>query len=549
MSKQCIGVVVGFLGIFLAFFYPLLSHFQTHTTSVNDGVLIVWFVHQSAAAWSGTGEWYHWPFFHPYTYTSTYSDPFVTAGALLIFIKNFISNPVAQYNSLLIFSTVTNFAGMFILGKALWKKNLAAFIAAAVFAFSYTQYQFIPHLHSYMLAGIPFGAWSLIRYLETAQKKYAILFGFFLAAQTLNAPMTGYFLLAIMSAYLVSESLVTRFFKDHFLLSVNSISMAICIWYYLPYVVTAQTLNVARTIRDTAHFSYPLEKLLQWDIAATLVLLFAGNKWLQKNKLDATQSMPSKIKLRTVVAIIVVGAVCMLGPVIKIGSESLKIDGLAIPLPYAAFYYLVPGIQAFRAVSRWAVVLNFGLALGLGWLAARALIPQKWLVLALTGYLAVTLYFVRTHQHLYSVDLSIPPIYAAVKDSDQQILAELPIYQWDMGELAGSENKRLLLQLYHQKKLYNGVSGITPPQRNQDIHTHFQNFPGELSLEVLETAGVELIVVHFDEYAELHKSNLIYSGIPSKNPKILKDELRQNGELELVGCSIAPEDCLYLLRK
>lgn len=93
------------------------------------------------------------------------------------------------------------------------------------------------------------------------------------------------------------------------------------------------------------------------------------------------------------------------------------------------------------------------------------------------------------------------------------------------------------------------MSGITPPQRNQDIHTHFQNFPGELSLEVLETAGVELIVVHFDEYAELHKSNLIYSGIPSKNPKILKDELRQNGELELVGCSIAPEDCLYLLRK
>ncbi len=53
----------------------------------------------------------------------------------------------------------------------------------------------------------------------------------------------------------------------------------------------------------------------------------------------------------------------MLGPALKIHDQTIKIVGLPIPLPYGIAYYLIPGFQAFRASSRFIILLGFGLSL------------------------------------------------------------------------------------------------------------------------------------------------------------------------------------------
>ena len=45
-----------------------------------------------------------------------------------------------------------------------------------------------------------------------------------------------------------------------------------------------------------------------------------------------------------------------LGPVLKIFGHTVKIFGLPMPLPYAAFYYLFPGFNGFRTPSRFIIL-------------------------------------------------------------------------------------------------------------------------------------------------------------------------------------------------
>lgn len=545
MWKRGLLVFVIFLCLVLLFFYPLLKNFTTHTTSVHDGQLITWLVHQSANAWSGEGEWYNWPFFYPYRFTATFSDPFVTSGVLLLVIRKYTDNFVVQHNLLLMLGLCGNFWGMFLLGKKLWKDTFAALVSALVFAFSYQQYQFIPHLHTYMLFGLPLGLWALISYLETRKKIYAVSMGFFFVLQALNAPMTGYFFIAIITIYIFCEAKFLVLIKDTFFTSVSLISLAICAWYYLPYVFTAQDLQAVRTIRDTAHFSYPLEKLFSPDIFVPLCIFILS--WTKAQRKIITSSNRFKISPKTIFFIIVAGAVCMLGPVIKIGSETFKIFELPIPLPYAVLYYVIPGIQAFRAVSRWAVVLNFGLAIGLGWIITQN-VKKSIVMLGLGLYLLGNFWLTSLHQYLYPVSTETPEIYTLVQESDKKVLAEFPMYQWDMGEVAGHENQRLSYQLYHKKTLYNGVSGIMPPKRSLDILTHFKYFPEEKSLELLKDDRVELVLVHLDEYEELYKQKITYSTLVSESSVEMEEKLQMSSELELIGCTADPDNCLYVFK-
>ncbi|MDQ5951590.1 MAG: hypothetical protein QG639_871, partial [Patescibacteria group bacterium] len=141
------------LGLYLLFFSPLLSSFTTHTTSPNDGPLIIWLIHQSAQFWQGTGSLYHWPMFHPYLYTATYSDPFLTLGLILLGIQFFTDNVIAQNNLLILISSFASFVSMYLLAKSIWKTTLTAWIVAVVFCFSFLYLQFAVHLHTFFIAG------------------------------------------------------------------------------------------------------------------------------------------------------------------------------------------------------------------------------------------------------------------------------------------------------------------------------------------------------------------------------------------------------------
>jgi hypothetical protein len=388
-----------------------------------------------------------------------------------------------------------------------------------------------------MIWGVPLGLGGLIRYLETKQWYWLLIFSLSFLIQMQNAPMTGYFFIAVTAVYVVSEKKLLLLIRDVLFLSAVTCVVGISAWYYLPYIITAQDLAAVRTIKDTAHFSYSAEKLLSVEIFLIVVIfILSHSKVIRQDRLILPQ---------TIMYFIVMGGVCMLGPVLRLNNETVKLLGFPIPLPYAVLYYILPGLQAFRSVSRWAVVLHFGLALAVGWTVRTA--TSRWVYyLFFSLYLGITFILYRQQMYLYTDSKVQPEIYTLVRESTGEVLAEFPMYLWDMGLAASSENSRLVWQLYHQKKLFNGVSGLTPPLREKEIHYFFQHFPDSTSLLDLKSSDVDLVVIHFDEYEQLENLGNYNNIAPQKNPHLRKSIL-QNNQLRLLGCTDIPKDCLYTL--
>ena len=544
MLKKYGVIVCTFLLLLSIFLFPIFSHFSTHTTSPNDGPLIIWLINQSQLAWSGQGSWYDWPFFYPYRYTATYSDPFLTAGLFLTLIKPFTQNTVIQHNLFIVLGTVTNFFAMFVLAQALWKRRFISVIVSSFFTFSFLQLQFIVHLHTYLLAGIPLGLYALVRYSESQHIKYLLLFSLSFLSQAMNAPFTAYFFGTVVGTYLLSEGLWQKFILDRRIQLMLLLSISLCIWYYIPYVVTAERYQAIRTIRDTAHFSLPITKLVGLEILIPVSIIWLVH-FLGKKR---AQNKPTVLHKRTCILLALIGGFAMLGPVVKIGTETFKIFSLPIPLPYAVAYYLIPGIQAFRAVSRWSVVLNIGLSLGIGWALAHATLSKKVVSILVVVWLTTMIGLFYKDYPLFEIKHTVPPIYAVVQKSPGNVLVELPISQWDMVPFEKSEDERMLYQLEHGMKLYNGFSGFMPPERSQDIVLHFAEFPNSRSLEKLQNAGVDLVLIHYDEFQAMETAQFTYFGASSPSTEKLRALMESSNNFEKISCTDQPDDCLYILK-
>lgn len=544
MLKKYGVIVCTFLLLLCIFLFPIFTHFSTHTTSPNDGPLIIWLINQSELAWRGQGSWYDWPFFYPYRYTATYSDPFLTAGLFLTLIKPFTQNPVVQHNFFIVLGTVTNFFAMYLLAQSLWKRRFISVIVASFFTFSFLQLQFIVHLHTYLLAGIPLGLYALIRYSVTQHLRYLLLFALSFLSQAMNAPFTAYFFGAVVGTYLVSEGLWQRFILDRRIQLMLLLSIGLCIWYYIPYVVTAERYQAIRTIRDTAHFSLPITKLFGVEVLIPVGIIWFIH-FLGKKRAPSQQPILHK---RTWILLALIGGFAMLGPVVKIGTETFKILSLPIPLPYAVAYYLIPGIQAFRAVSRWSVVLNIGLSLGIGWALTSRTLSKKIVSILVLIWLTTMVGLFYKNYPLFEIKHTAPPIYAVIQKSPGNVLVELPISQWDMVPFEKSEDERMLYQLEHGKKLYNGFSGFMPPERSQDIVLHFAEFPNSHSLEKLQQAGVDLVLIHYDEFQAMETAQFRYFDVPSPSTEKLRALMEDSNNFEKISCTEQPNDCLYILK-
>ena len=536
-----LSLVLLTLGIFLLFFSTLIGNFITLTTSPNDGPLIIWLINQSSNFFSMQGKLYHWPIFYPYPYTATYSDPFITMGILLIPIRMITQNPVTQHNIFIVLSIASSFISMYLLARTMWKNTLIAWVTATVFCFSYLYLQFVVHLHTLFIVGLPLTLWALLKYRETQQKKYVVAIGIVFLSQACNQYWTIKLCFAVALIYTVSDNIFWTLLKDRAIQYMLVLTLAAAAWFYIPYIITADTFNAARTIKDAAHFSFSVSRLLWPDISIpAIVLLWAV--------ITSSKKLSSTIKNRTWIVILLLGLFFVLGPVVKTDAGSLKVFGQVLPLPYAVAYYITPGISAFRAVSRWSIVLNFGISLGVGSVLAQHKIKPLIIFGVLGIWLTCMLTLFQKNIQFFTISTEVFPIYETVHNRQEKAIAELPVTQWDMSPFDGLENQRLLSQLYHKKALYNGVSGIMPQQRSEEVHLLFETFPENQAIEIFKRNQIELLVVHFDEYEKMAEQNFIYGKKNALPVTDLRTKIAAQESLELVECSTVPDDCLYKIK-
>jgi hypothetical protein len=522
-----------FLGVFtnIVFLYPLIIRATTHLTSREDGIFIAWTINWVSRALTSGQTIFNAPIFYPYQNTLAFSDPFLTSGVTNIFFSFFTRNLILQHNFQLILGMILCFWGMYMLAHYQTKHVLAAYVSSVFFTFSSLHLHYLVHLHTLLVGGIPCVIYCFLRWRDSGKMRWLVVSNITVLAQTLNSPMTGFFSAATLLPFAFQKNSLSVFKKNKMqITSVATITLSLLAIFYLPYFQNSSYFSYTRSIRDAAHFAHSLNRIFTVELFIVYLVLLTYRK---------------KLSLSGIV-IALIGAVLMLGPVVKINNQTFKIFDYPIPLPYAVLYYIVPGFKAFRASSRWIIVFNLGLSLLLGQALAGRNEKKRKLILA-TG-LTIFLWFTQIPQlKLYEIPLKIPTIYESAKVQSAQTLAEFPVYVWSMHPYVIHENDRLLYQPFHGKKMYNGVSGFTPPDREQQWANISQQFPAPYVLDHLRENGVTMVLVHFNEYDELYDARYIAGNNAYPSSEQLRYLISKQPMLREIQCNNV--SCLYTIEK
>lgn len=534
MIKKYFPVLIASTALTILFLRPILTHFSTHLTSRADGVFISWTIYTISEYLYQGKNIFNLPHFYPFQNTLAYSDPFLSTALLTLPLLSFTNNIVAIHNFHLIAGTIVMYVAAYLLAQQLKYSKIGSHFAALIFTFSAIHLHYTVHLQSYLLTGIPLTFYFLLRWIDEKRWLWlALTFGAFLY-QAVNSPMSGFFLIFSLIPLFVGGKIFKMIATNWKLVSYYSMLTAIALAiFYIPYFAVSQQFEYVRSIRDTAHFAHSINRLFELDLFVVYALLFV--LWRTKT---------TGIKSKTHYYIIAIGTILMLGPVLKLSSETVKIFNTPIPLPHALLYYVIPGFKAFRDSSRWILVMNFGLAMLTGQLVTLSKL-RNWVKIVFFTLLCFMYYgFAIKNIQLYPIPNKIPQIYEVVQNRPENVLAELPVLSWRMMPYAYLENDRLLYQTFHKKTLYNGVSGFTPPTKEKQWDWLWKEFPSKNSIEYLQNEDIELVIVHYWLYEKMFVDNFEYLNTKSPSTSLLKQKI--NNQLVLISCK--QNSCLYRIR-
>jgi len=547
--KKYYFIIIAFLFTYI-FLHPVFQNFSTHLASRADGVFISWTIFTVSNYLAIGKNIYNLPIFYPFTSTLTYSDPFLSTALLTLPILSFTKNIVVLSNFHLITGTIFMFISSYLLALELKFSKVGSYFSTIFFTFSTIHLHYVVHLQSYLLAGIPLTYYFSIKWFNH-KKWYWLMFAFVaFIYQTLNSPMSGFFIIFALAPLLIqilftneSRELIKK--NISLIIYYSALTIATIAIIYTPFFINANQFNYTRTIRDTAHFSHGIERIVNMDFIAVYLLIFI--LFLTRKKVINKTSFPLNSKI--ILSIITIGLFLMLGPVLKLNNQTIKIfQKIPIPLPYSILYFVIPGFKAFRDSSRWILLLNFGLSLLFGQLVTYSNINKN------IKYLILLLFTIFLYQSslkmikLYPIPINPPKIYELVRLRPENTLVEFPIFTWSMNPYAYLENDRLMYQTFHKKILYNGVSGFAPPSREKQWDTIFwTDFPKSNVIDQLDIDGIELVIINFDIYNEMYSTNFEHSRFQSPSILELKKLVNLQTNLQLIQC--IEEKCLYKIVK
>jgi hypothetical protein len=276
----------------------------------------------------------------------------------------------------------------------------------------------------------------------------------------------------------------------------------IALLFLLPVVLVyknvSDTHNFERSIRDSAHFSLGLDDYADTIFSPALYILFG----LALFKIGKDKKVFDK-ETKWTLLVFAISFIFSLGPVLKWDSETVKLLGvIPVPLPYSVFYYLVPGLKALRATSRW-VLLSSVAATFLFSYAYRKLNTNtdKLKIIAL---LAIALIGGTRLKKVHLVDKNdIPKVYEWLSTTDYNTILELPMYTWVDKGIRKNDFYRLYYSLSHKKSMVGGTSGFVPHETNKLIAESRKSDSIDQIIDLIDFFGPKLLIVHKDQQREL----------------------------------------------
>ncbi len=551
-------------GIFIT--YPWIFHLSDFVTGYGDNFVYTWihtWVIESIINGNIT-QIFNTNIFYPYQVGLSVSDPNISTAILSIPIYLLTREPISTVNFTTIFSIVFLGFSIYLLSYYLTKNYLASIFSGLLIAFSPAYLSFYGHLQMMSIAFTPLSILCFLIFIKTKKQKNLIISLFLFLLQTYNNFLGGYF---ILFSYLIIFlfNLIGNKSKTIGLISKKNIIIFISFFALIipvanSYFSVSKEFNYKRDIRDAVHFAnQPEDFLLTMEFSRlqkplkslpfnqvsqnsefkpaflgfifSLLFLFSIFYFFKNLK-------RKNIYLNSFMTIAALGFVLSLGPVLHLGRQT--IHNPIIPLPYALFYYIVPGFQGFRNSARWEVLMLIGASVVIAVILSKVFgkfstkkqfIIYSLLTLVCIIELNLPLKFVK----MQSIK-NIPQEYhwLATTPEDTKLI-EMPVYNWNMFPYGNQELWRLYYSTSNFRRTVNGTGGFTPPPWQEMAYELDENFPNEKSITKLKNLNLNYILVHKNEFDKLNSDKFTINKKIIPSGEFVIRNLNKNPELKLIN--------------
>ncbi|MGI8419346.1 MAG: hypothetical protein ACR2LN_01740 [Candidatus Levyibacteriota bacterium] len=545
--------------------YPLISHMGEYITGYGDELNYAWIYNWAIhSLLSGNIlNLYDTNIFYPYHIGLADSDPNLVTSFLAIIPLLLIKQPIVVVNFTVFSSIILVGFSLYLLAYYLTKNFYAAMLAGIIVIFSPAFLSFYVHIQMIAVEFVPLSLLFFLHFFKTKKTKFLFISLIFFLLQTYNNFIAGYF---ILFSYVII--LAFAWFKDHkqvlvlmekknIILFIFSIVLLIPIMY--PYYAVSKEFHYVRDIRDTIHFalqpedyfysssftklqpllnSLPFNRISQnnefkpgfpgvvFFLLGIFVFIFG---WQKRNKITYFSSF---------LTIAITGLILSLGPFLHLGRVTIH-KPFPIPLPYAAFYYLLPGFQGFRNSARWEMLFLLAMAiliaLFLHYFLKKYSLWKQTIVYCFLIVSCISEYNFPMRFFTVPAVKNFPAVEQWLTTTPMEAtIIEVPLYNWNMFPYANIEFWRMYYSTIHFRRTVNGGGGFTPPAWQKMAYSLDATFPSEESLKIIKHMKVKYIIVHAKEFDQLHvdKYKINHKILPSG--KELINELLKDKSIHLI---------------
>lgn len=563
--KKHIGILLLFAVITCIITYPLIFHFATLSFGKADELLIAWImnwnIHQ---IFSNPLQLFDANIFHPYPNSLSFSDLHLTSSFIGMLPFLITKEPLVVYNFNVIISITLLAFFSYLFVYSLTRNIYSSFLSGLSLAFSPFMLGRVFQLQVPTVYWIPLSLLFYFRFIKSYKSSDYAFMCIFSVLQILNSFLPGYFLLLCYMVLIIMHTIQKKiilkkiFTRNIILISIITIFFVILV--SIPYFQTSRQFQLKRDIRDTIHFAnrpeyllYPNDKTrlkntlldtiykndkgpytydgylglgLSALIIICLICFFKNQKY-------------QNLLTTSFLWISVISFVLSLGPALQWAGKVIKLPFI-IPLPYAIFYFVIPGFSGLRNSSRFEVLTIFAFCVFIG-VVLHYLLKNKskkfqlYITIIISFFILCEINFPFKYVSIPSVK-SFPSIYKYLGTLPKKTaIIHMPIYTWEMLPYSLSEFEREFYSTVNFRKTVNGYSGFSPIEWEKKARMLLAQFPDIKTLQYLKKINVNYIVIHSNEYDNLVNNRYKIYGFPIRSSKEVLQFLDRNQDVQLIN--------------
>jgi len=568
-KKRTYAILCAFFLFFIASIlitYPLIFHITNFTTGYGDELLIAWInnwvIH---SVLSNPFNIFNGDMYYPYHNTFAFSESLITTSILAMPIQLILSmSPIASVNFTYISSLTLLGFSIYLLTKYVTNNYIASILSGMLVIFSPAVMDNGGTLQIIAVEFIPLSILSFLHFIKTGKSRFFLLSLLFFLMQVYNSFMPGYFIILsiciifIYYLFLYKKEVVKLITKKNILLVILTVLLVLPV--VLPYYQVSETFSYTRDIRDSIHFSLQPEDLLyssQYSRIHTFLNTLPINTHSQNNEymtgylggifsilcLLTIIYLISHFKKKNIIVnalffIAIFALIMSFGPALHLGRHTIH-KPFPIILPYALFYYILPGFKGFRTPVRFEMLFIICMAIVASY-SVQMILKNKSIRVKFLIYFVLFLGLIAefnppvTYFPIHSIN-NFPSVYQWLSTTPKEtVIIEMPIYNWNTFPYSNIEQLRDYYSTADFRKTVNGYSGFSPPPWQTLVTNLLTYFPNKKTLRTLKNMNITYIIVHTTEYDRMHhdKYKINQRIIPSGN-EVLK-YLENDNSLKLV---------------